>query len=44
MSSQHFDHNFGFGGALRALGFAGAKLALAEIERGPLTAAMVAYG
>jgi hypothetical protein len=34
----HFDHNCGFGGALRALDLAVAKSACAEIEHGSLTA------
>jgi len=36
--------NFGFGRALRALDFAGAKSACAEGQRGPLTACTVLYG
>jgi len=39
-----FDHNFGFGRALRALNFADAKLASAEIERSSLHAGCGAHG
>ena len=36
--------NCGFGRALRGPDFAGAKSACAEVQRGSLTASMVAYG
>jgi len=36
--------DFGYGRALRALDFAGAKSAFAEIERSPLLAAGVPHG
>jgi hypothetical protein len=35
---KHFDDNFDFGRAPRALNLAGAKLAFAELERISLTA------
>jgi hypothetical protein len=41
---KNYTLNFACGRALRALNLADAKLAFAEIERGSLTAAMVAYG
>jgi hypothetical protein len=39
-----WNDNFAFGRALRALDFAGAKSACAEVERSPLTASRVLYG
>ncbi len=41
---KNYTLNFGCGRALRALDFAGAKSACAEVQRGPLTACTVLYG
>lgn len=41
---KNYTLNFGSGRALRALDFAGAKSACAEVERGSLATCWVLYG
>jgi hypothetical protein len=44
MGLADYLENFGFGRALRALNFAGAKLAFAEVQRVSLAAVVAHYG